>query len=422
MNMDLNELFYDISSRLRSAKDTKSKHFALNFSIFPYIAPDENLISKIIRDLLDPQGNHGQNDIFLQKFFDLIGKPDIYKASDKVNIRTEEYTTYIKNTKRRIDILIELIRNNEPYIGIAIENKPKAADLSSQVYDYFYNIKKRYPICYIIYLTQDGRKPSEYSAGTLLSNNKENLIFMSYKNDIRAWLNSCQKECHAEYVRHFLSDFSNYCLNDLDHNTMTIDKTESQLICNYILESETKNRLKIAHLIFDNFKEIKEKIVYSFADSLLKCIQEEFYEYNIFSNLDRLFRESECSLRLSKNKWPFDIKIQHNNLTQKDNPCFVIGISPSPDFSENEYMKKEDIDKIFYEKMNGKYKDCQQNQWWFYSSRCNNFECWTNPDTLVIFHEDSNQAITYFIEEFRKIISIIESITNEHPKIIDTFS
>ncbi len=92
----------------------------------------------------------------------------------------------------------------------------------------------------------------------------------------------CQKESQAEYVRQFLSDFSNYCQHNLDYHFMIDDKTEIQTISNYLLEkSNNKNRLQIAAMIANNFKKIENQIITSFVEKLLCAMKEKFQHYKI---------------------------------------------------------------------------------------------------------------------------------------------
>ena len=58
----------------RASKRHLDRYLATDFTIFSYIVPDENRISGVVRDLLDPHGPHGQESLFLEEFLKLIGK------------------------------------------------------------------------------------------------------------------------------------------------------------------------------------------------------------------------------------------------------------------------------------------------------------------------------------------------------------
>ena len=424
---ELDSFFHDIGYRLKIAQDTKKlldKRLASSFSLFPYLDPKENRLSKIIRDLLDPNGNHGQGDIFLQKFLEVIDKPDLYEIGDQVDIRTEEPTTNIENDKRRIDILIEIKRNNKFHVGVAIENKPWATDQTQQVDDYLDHLSKQYPIYYIIYLTQNGDKPSDQSARKTKTQEKEKLIIMSYKDDITAWLKACYKESQAEYVRQFLLDFSNYCQHNLDYKLMIDDKTEIQTISNYLLETGVTNRIKTAALIANNFKDIEKGIISSFTGKLLDAMKENFEGYTAKKS-SKSYPEHGYEITLTKDNWPLFIGINNQNKDPtKSSPLFLIGVLPKPETTfENQKTKincnkKELIDKIITPKVMEIYGKGEQNAWWFHYSRCEKFECWTQPETLAVLHENPQEAIDYFVEEFRKILAIVKPLIDKHQEIL----
>src|ERR1035441_3218191 len=52
--------------------DDARRHFnaymARDFNVFYYIEPDENKLSRVIKDLLSPDGTHGQGTVFLDQF------------------------------------------------------------------------------------------------------------------------------------------------------------------------------------------------------------------------------------------------------------------------------------------------------------------------------------------------------------------
>src|SRR3712207_5367167 len=43
------------------------------FCVFDFIKPNENALSDIVAELLDPQGSHGQGDVFLRAFLIEVG-------------------------------------------------------------------------------------------------------------------------------------------------------------------------------------------------------------------------------------------------------------------------------------------------------------------------------------------------------------
>jgi hypothetical protein len=181
------------------------------FNVFDYIYVDENRLSDIIADLLNPNGKHGQSDLFLNEFIKIINRKDLIQGSFPKVIR-EMGTTFISRTQRRMDILIDWTTN-----GIMIENKPWADDQYEQILDYKRNLEKRYKDKFIIvYLSKNYQNPSEVSIlqndlNILIQNNQ--FIQISFEIELLLWIKNCIKESQSDKMRHFLKDFSTY-LND----------------------------------------------------------------------------------------------------------------------------------------------------------------------------------------------------------------
>jgi hypothetical protein len=56
----------------RGAIEEFERKQAGRFNVFAFIEPDENRLSDILADLLDPRGSHGQGDGFLRLFADKL--------------------------------------------------------------------------------------------------------------------------------------------------------------------------------------------------------------------------------------------------------------------------------------------------------------------------------------------------------------
>ena len=146
-----------------------NKRHANGFNVFAYIRPDENGLSDIIADLLDPRGKHGQGDAFLSLFAEALGVsfPADYRA---VKVYREETTTYITNPLRRIDIVLDFGN-----FGVGIENKPWAGEQPDQVKDYFLHLGGRYREAFLLlYLSGDGQPPPSVGLEELIRRRTNN--------------------------------------------------------------------------------------------------------------------------------------------------------------------------------------------------------------------------------------------------------
>ena len=114
-----------------------ASQLAPDFNYFDLFDPNENALSFILSDLLDPEGSHGQGNDFLRLFCDAIGV-DFPTSILKASVETESSTYLLKGKeRRRIDLVIE----TKDWI-VGIENKPWASDQKDQLLDYYEHLKK----------------------------------------------------------------------------------------------------------------------------------------------------------------------------------------------------------------------------------------------------------------------------------------
>jgi len=175
----------------------------------------EELHSKFIKNLLDPNETHNfKNGILLKTFLELpkintiISNFDNFEFESldfkKAKVTREFIIPENKESSGRIDILIEFDN-----LVIAIENKIYAAEQENQIirYDsYLKSLNKNYKV---IYLTLDGYESIE-SEGA-------DYFCISYKKEILEWLDKCKEIAkNYKYVEsgiHFYSQTIKKILN-----------------------------------------------------------------------------------------------------------------------------------------------------------------------------------------------------------------
>ena len=97
---------------IKKAEAEIDRHLARQFCLFDYIKPDEMGLSKIIHDLLDSKGAHGQGDVFFQSFIEIFINPYLDRLPMSViphspcRIFLEEITSTLKRN-RRIDVVVK---------------------------------------------------------------------------------------------------------------------------------------------------------------------------------------------------------------------------------------------------------------------------------------------------------------------------
>lgn len=99
---------------------------APRFNLISLLQPDENTLSHLIADLLDPYGSHGQGALFLNALLERLDLPTC-GLMDRVSVSRERLTP----ERRRIDLVIET-----PRFLVGIENKPWAVQQPNQLADY----------------------------------------------------------------------------------------------------------------------------------------------------------------------------------------------------------------------------------------------------------------------------------------------
>lgn len=215
----LKKLLQDVNVILQKEKVRKeeSRKRGERFNMFEMlgVAHYEVTHSKIIAGFLDPQGSHGQKDLFLRLFLQTIEtEGDI--SIDTTNAQV--YTEY-DTGNGRIDILIE---DNTGY-GIIIENKVYAGDQPEQLirYNTFAKSEAKYEKYTIYYLTLDGSEASDNSAKGVAYK------FISYSEHIINWLQLCIHQCATmPLIRETLVQYLNHLKQLTNQDMDSLNKEE----------------------------------------------------------------------------------------------------------------------------------------------------------------------------------------------------
>lgn len=233
----------------------QASRLAPNFNVLEILYPDENRLSSVIGMLLDPEGEHGQKDVFLKLFLEKIGVNLPTKKNTKANRGLEVSTNLLENCQRRIDILIDF-----GDFGLAIENKPWAVDQKDQLSDYENYLCRRYlnGSYILIYLSGDGSDPSEHSTSAAqraqIQNRNGKIKVLSYKL-LGEWVDSCIEKCHSSRVRFFLDDFKIYIFKKFTGGS---DVLERNLV---VAEAIKSNNIRSCYLVHSIWPDIAKKLI-----------------------------------------------------------------------------------------------------------------------------------------------------------------
>ena len=245
----LERFFNELTPRLEGARNEErelDRRLARKFNAFDYLRTDEQGLSKLIADLLDPKGKHGQGDAFLCRFLDLLGTAGFDRLGDLRNGRV--HIEFPIKDQRRLDIVVHTDRR-----CLAIENKPYADDQPDQIKDYLDGLRSHYEEFLLLYLSPQGESPSEDSVrpADLQGEAGKSLRIMPYHHRVKDvwdddfertdfglthWLRECSVHCDVERLCWFLREAETYCEKKFGGSAVT--KGENDIIKDFVLADD----------------------------------------------------------------------------------------------------------------------------------------------------------------------------------------
>lgn len=267
---DFENLFVQMNKDYMTAKVEADRQRAMGkhdyniFTLFHGFSDEVNLHSNFIASLLDPNGDHYKDDLFLKIFLETCGIDDFGIDTSRVTVFKEF---------KHIDIYISDDKKH-----IILENKVYAKDQPTQIARYIETIQnegaevKDEDIC-VLYLHPDGELPDKQSFGDyyakLLGENPSiKFKVISYGKEILEWIDKCKNEVsNLTDLNIFLSQYKDV-IEMIYDRYKRIDKMETANLVeifkeNYTAVSEIANnyqetRKKIIDEFFKNVKDILE--------------------------------------------------------------------------------------------------------------------------------------------------------------------
>lgn len=245
---EISHLFYSVNKTISHQQEIerlKGEKFNL-FSVLRIERRENKTHSAFLSELLSPEGSHQKGHIFLELFLRHTNLSSF--ICPKTSFVSLEYYIGPRNDADknggRLDILIRDKHNKT----LCIENKIDAGDQYAQIERYFNFNKENNKV---IYLTLNGKEPGSDSRGTLIG--QEDFYLLSYKDDIRSWLEQCLKEAvDAPMLRESIKQY----IKLIEKMTNTADNQhEGELIelvmknyeaAAYVTGAFNKARLRIA--------------------------------------------------------------------------------------------------------------------------------------------------------------------------------
>lgn len=345
-------------------KDSRDEFNIFNITGF---ASDEVKVCRMLAEILNPDGKHGCSAMFLESFIkSVLGLDFEPQELDEAWVYTECHT----EQDRRIDIVIETAKRFIP-----IEVKLYALDQQGQCKHYYeYANSMGKPIKSLVYyLTLDGHLPHGDGCKGLTplpdEEGYEELIPLSFKNDICSWLEEVMKMpmvLSSNTLTVNIGQFK-YFLEEITGNMSREEKEKySEII------SENSKTFEAACAIAENIETAKENMLYKLFDALDNAMKtfamegdrltNEFdYKYNDYEAIKRFYQRGKTYPALTyryktidenKEAW-LRIEVDHRLffgfvLAENDeNPGKLV-------LPDEEIKKQMNMDRL--------YKD----GWWFY--------------------------------------------------------
>ncbi|MGO4820581.1 MULTISPECIES: PD-(D/E)XK nuclease family protein [unclassified Flavobacterium] len=366
---EINNLLQQVAE-IQDKYDTQAKESGENFNVFSIMNMEHNEVythSAIIGELLNPNGSHGQGDVFLQLFVKELQNefgPDIIKnefgtlISDKICERTISLEIDWENiTGGRIDLIIE----DHKQILI-IENKLYAVDQLLQLirYDNYAKTKKKNYT--ILYLTLFGKslEKEEHVEGLVrgynfshkeineykkfVENNKNNNCLyypISFEVHILNWIKKCLEA--LEFKPLLKATLEQYLALIKKITFQTMSNEMKKKIISIILDNpqEKEKNVKAAFEIVESIENLKRKIYYDFFQLLNKYAQDN----NIICDEKNLNDAKGYGLYFIPNGWnskPYQIGVFFDS----DYSGLYVGLSYGKNGVEQKLKIKEKFTNI----------------------------------------------------------------------------
>lgn len=279
--------------------DELAEYSGEHYNVFDILGVTANELSHsaILTNLLNAKGKHGQKDLFLKIFLNLIKDKfeesvqkkiiENFDTNNSVAIK-EKYAgkvDYEAEQGGKIDIVIFDGKNN-----IIIENKIYAGDQPKQLARYNQHDKN----APLIYLTLMGDEPSEESKGNLKSGSE--YICVDYQNTIKEWLEMSIKEmANKPIIRETLNQYV-HVIKTLTNQSINNKMSEDIL-------KIMKTNISASFQIANNLNNLKKVLVEAFVEKLETNITTEY-----LIEVDKNIGQKDTSIYVFKKEWS-NIKI-----------------------------------------------------------------------------------------------------------------
>ncbi len=274
--------------RFQVAEAIEDEKLGKKFNVFSIqnVETDEVRVCRLICELLNPHGSHGQGATFLKSFLRTVIHLDTERFSEGELLDALIKREMRTDVSRRIDFTIWIGNRLFPF-----EVKIYADDQPSQCFDYYNFITGIDPDAVVYYLTLDGHEPSEDSRKDLT---EEQYRCVSFSQEILEWIEDCisSRSIEQKYnIREVLIQFRNSIMKITGlggrESTLEIAKKISRSMDSFSAAVSIANSLNTVKI--DKMREVFAAIGDHYREMGYECIPqyskevEEYYRKNKYT-------------------------------------------------------------------------------------------------------------------------------------------
>jgi len=271
--------FFDEIKKVKEKQEQQKRRGLNDYNLLTTVlkAHDEVRVhSRIIASLLDIEGKHYQDTLFLDKFLEIIKVTEYQSPYSKIQLEYQNIDLYLNDGEKHI----------------IIENKIWAEDQNRQIERYIDIVKGENrelqpENLYLIYLSIDRKEPSAYSLGRfrvqgeyIVDDKNHKIAFyraIHYKNEVPIWLQRSQYE--IQNITNLNESIKQY----MDVVSMITNQFRGKIMQLKDILLEDENYFQLAKEISQAYIQAETKKIEQFKEQLICNIKEYLFEveYNV---------------------------------------------------------------------------------------------------------------------------------------------
>lgn len=297
---------------------------APRLNAFHLFSPNELRLSRIIEDLFDPNGSHGQDLLFLNALLSTLKLPRT-SIIEPISVRREVVTS----TGRQIDLVIEM-----PRIILGIENKPWAGQQMNQLADYLDTLKGwsrgRTPVLVFLSNKEPETATDEVHVVRLHSNDEPSL------NQI---LSACVPKVRAPRAQAHVEEMIAYLAHEFGAEPMTndadqiyVDAVEAEF------ERGVDSRRGLAMAMVSQSK-LHALLMNDISEKIISKVQTKFADIELEDEETEFGDELECKdghWGIRRPHWPKNCSIAISAGKANFNDVYYGVYAPDPKYDQVE--------------------------------------------------------------------------------------